>query len=124
MNYNIQSFLREIALSETYQRSFDVPAELASAAEPAAAQLAEMKQQLPALETGRERIGKCLFRGTGRLASGGGRDLACRRENSTLPETCMQTPERKRMKRIKPLTDVTAQQQTKQNVAAALQRSC
>lgn len=51
MNFDVKSFLREIALSETYQRSFDVPADLASAAAPAATQVADLKQQIPVLET-------------------------------------------------------------------------
>jgi hypothetical protein len=51
MNFDVKSFLREIALSETYQRSFDVPADLASGAAQAAAQVAELKQQIPALES-------------------------------------------------------------------------
>ncbi|MCA9010677.1 MAG: DUF1549 domain-containing protein, partial [Planctomycetaceae bacterium] len=49
MNFDVKSFLREIALSDTYQRAFDGPADLASGAAPAATQVAEWKQQIPAL---------------------------------------------------------------------------
>lgn len=50
MNYDIRGFLREIALSETYQHSFDVPAELLSAPADAAPRIAELEQRLEALQ--------------------------------------------------------------------------
>jgi hypothetical protein len=51
MNFDIQKFLREIALSGTYQRSFDPPPELTALSEKAAEEVARLQQQRADLET-------------------------------------------------------------------------
>ncbi len=122
MNYNIQSFLREIALSETYQRSFDVPANLASVAEQAAAQLAEMKPQLPALEQAAKESADAYTRAlevwhqaeAATLPAAGELDAA----RNVYAEAKKKTDEAR-----KALADVTAQQQTKHNIAITLQQA-
>jgi hypothetical protein len=50
MNFDIQKFLREIALSGTYQRSFDPPPELMALSEKAAEEVARLQQQRADLE--------------------------------------------------------------------------
>lgn len=50
MNFDIKSFLREIALSEAYQRAFDAPTDFVSLSAQAAAEVAQLEQQRPALE--------------------------------------------------------------------------
>src|SRR5690606_25633462 len=50
MNFDIRGFLREIALSQSYQRSFDAPADPAAAAQLAAANMTQCEGQRPALE--------------------------------------------------------------------------
>src|SRR5690606_8078590 len=50
MNFDIRGFLREIALSQSYQRSFDAPADPAAAAQLAAANMTQWEGQRPALE--------------------------------------------------------------------------
>lgn len=50
MNFDIKGFLREIALSETYQRAFDAPPDLASLSAQASTEVALLEQQRPALE--------------------------------------------------------------------------
>jgi hypothetical protein len=45
MNYDIRGFLREIALSGVYQRSFDAPPDLIAAAALAAEQVSQIEQQ-------------------------------------------------------------------------------
>ncbi|MEZ6131633.1 MAG: DUF1549 domain-containing protein [Planctomycetaceae bacterium] len=49
MNFNIRDFLREVALSQTYQRPFDVPVDLQAAASHVTAHITELQQQRPAL---------------------------------------------------------------------------
>ena len=49
MNFNIRDFLRELALSDAYQRPFDAPADMLAAATQATGQLPELKVQRPAL---------------------------------------------------------------------------
>ena len=50
MNFDIRGFLRELALSGTYQRSFDLPAGLLSLSDKAAAEVARLQQEREALE--------------------------------------------------------------------------
>lgn len=50
MNYDMKGFLREIALSEAYQRAFDAPADLTAFSGQAAAVVAQLEPQRPALE--------------------------------------------------------------------------
>ncbi len=49
MNFDMRGFLREIALSQVYQRSFDRPADLLTAASEAAEKVAELEQQQTSL---------------------------------------------------------------------------
>lgn len=122
MNYNIQSFLREIALSETYQRSFDVPANLASVADHATAQLAEMKQQFPTLEQAARESADAYTKAL---------EVWHQAEAATLPaageldaaRNVYAEAKKKTDEASKALADVTAQQQTKQNIATTLQQA-
>lgn len=122
MNYNIQSFLREIALSETYQRSFDVPANLASVAEQATTQLAEMKQQLPPLELAAKESADVYAKAL---------EVWHQAEAETLPaageldaaRNVYAEAKKKADEAGKALADATAQQQTKQNIATTLQQA-
>jgi hypothetical protein len=50
MNFDIRAFLREIALSGAYQRSFDLPPNLATLTTQAAAEVASIGQQRTAVE--------------------------------------------------------------------------
>ena len=122
MNYNMQSFLREIALSETYQRSFDVPANLPSVAEQAAAQLAQMKQQLPTLEQAARESADAYTKAL---------EVWHQAEAATLPaageldaaRNVYAEAKKKADEAGKALADVTAQQQTKQNIATTLRQA-
>ena len=49
-NFDIRGFLREIALSDVYQRPFDAPADLLAIASQAVAEVAQLEQQRPSLE--------------------------------------------------------------------------
>ena len=119
MNYNMQSFLREIALSETYQRSFDVPANLASVAEMATTQLAEMKIQLPPLEQAAKESADVYATAL---------EVWHQAEAATLPaageldaaRNAYAEAKKKADEAAKAVADVTAQQQTKQNIATTL----
>ena len=50
MNFDIRGFLREIALSSAYQRSFDPPADLLSVSAQAAAEVTQLEQQRTSLK--------------------------------------------------------------------------
>jgi hypothetical protein len=50
MNFDMRAFLREIALSNTYQRSFDIPFGIVSLADQANAEVAKFQAQHAALE--------------------------------------------------------------------------
>ena len=50
MNFDIRNFLRELALSGAYQRSFELPAELLSLSEKAAAEVARLQEERAAIE--------------------------------------------------------------------------
>jgi len=122
MNYNIQTFLREIALSETYQRSFDVPANLASVAVQATAQSAELKLQLSPLEQAAKESADVYTRAL---------EVWHQAEAATLPaageldaaRNVYAEAKKKADEARKALVDVTAQQQIKQNIATTLQQA-
>ena len=122
MNYSIPLFLREIALSETYQRSFDIPADLVSVAERATMQLSEIKQQLPPLEQA-EKESADLYATALKAWH--------QAEAATLPAAAEFDAARNVYAEAKKMTndankaiaDSTAQQQTKQNVATTLQQA-
>jgi hypothetical protein len=50
MNFDMRAFLREVALTSTYQRSFDVPPGIVSLSEQASAEVAMMQAQHASLE--------------------------------------------------------------------------
>ncbi len=58
MNFDIRAFLRELALSSAYQRSFDLPAGLLAASAKAAAEAADLQKKRAALETAAEASSK------------------------------------------------------------------
>ncbi len=122
MNYDIQSFLREIALSETYQRSFDVPADLASVAEQATTPLAEMKQRLPPLELAAKESANAYSAALEAWHQAEAATLPAAGEQDAARNTYAEAKKKEDEAR-KTLADVTAQQQTKQNIAGTLQQA-
>ena len=122
MNYNIQSFLREIALSETYQRSFDVPTNLTSVAELATAQLAEMKQQLPTFEQAAKASAEVYARALESWHQAEAATLPAAGELDAARNVYAEA-KKKADEARKALADVTAQQQTKLNIASTLQQA-
>lgn len=122
MNYNMQSFLREIAVSETYQRAFDLPSDLASVAELATPHLAEIKQQLPQREQAAKESAAVYRKAL---------EVWHQTEAATLPAAGELDAARNVFSAAKKLVDeahkalddVIAQQQTKQKIAALLQEA-
>ncbi len=122
MNYDIKAFLRELALSETYQRSFDTPSDLLSPAEQAAAQIAQTEQKRVPFEEAAKESAK---------AYSAALDAWHQAEAATLPvagefdtaRNAYAEAKKKVDEAKKALTDVTTQQQTKQTVAATLQQA-
>ncbi len=122
MNYNIPSFLREIALSETYQRSFDIPADLESAAQRASTQLAEMKQQLPQFEQAAKESADLYSRALEAWHQAEAATLPAFGELDTARNAYAEA-KKKSDEATKALADVTGEQQTKQNISANLQEA-
>src|SRR5262245_33348536 len=54
MNFNIREFLREVALSNAYQRSYDLPGGLIALAKPASDEVIRLKEKLEVLEQAAE----------------------------------------------------------------------
>jgi hypothetical protein len=121
-NYDIKAFLRELALSETYQRSFDAPADLLSPAAQAAAQIAQAEQQRGPLEETAKESAK---------AYSAALDAWHQAEAATLPvagevdaaRNAYAEAKKKVDEATKALADVTTQQQTKQTIASSLQQA-
>ena len=122
MNYDINAFLRELALSETYQRSFDTPSDLLSPAAQAAAHIAQTEQQrLPLEEAAKESA----------TVYSAALDAWYQAEATTLPvagefdtaRNAYADAKKKVDEANKVLIDVTTQQQTKQTIAATLQQA-
>lgn len=121
-NYDIKAFLRELALSETYQRSFDAPADLLSPAAQAAAQIAQAEQQRGPLEETAKESAK---------AYSAALDAWHQAEAATLPvagevdaaRNAYAEAKKKVDEATKALADVTTQQQTKQTIATSLQQA-
>ena len=121
-NYDIKAFLRELALSETYQRSFDSPPDLLSPAEKATAQIAQTEQQRVPLEDAAKESAK---------AYSAALDAWHQAEAATLPvagefdaaRNAYAEAKKKVDEATKALVDVTTQQQTKQTIATTLQQA-
>lgn len=119
MDYNIRLFLRGIALSETYQRSFDVPADLTSSAEQAAALVAELKQEFPLLEKAAKESGSIYSAAL---------EAWHQAEAATLPaagefdaaRNAYADARKKADEVSKAIADASSQREIKKNVAAAL----
>ena len=122
MNYNIPSLLREIALSETYQRSFDVQADLVSVAEQATTQVSEMKQQLPPLELAAKESADVYARALEEWHKAEAATLPVATEFDAARNVYAEA-KKKTDEVSKALADSTTQQQTKQNVATTLQQA-
>ena len=119
MDYNIQSFLRGIALSETYQRSFDVPADLASGTEQAAALVAEMKQKLPLLEKAAKESDNIYSAALEAWHQAEAATLPAAGEFDAARNAYAEA--RKKADEVsKAIADASAQRETKKSVAAAL----
>ena len=122
MSYDIKAFLRELALSETYQRSFDMPSDLLSPAEQATAQISKTEQQRIPLEEAAKESAK---------AYSAALDAWHQAEAATLPmageldtaRNAYAEAKKKVDEANKVLKDVTTQQQTKQTVATSLQQA-
>ena len=122
MNYDIKGFLRELALSETYQRSFDTPSDLLSPAAQAAAHITQTEQQRVPIEEAAKETAKAYSSAI---------DAWYEAEAATLPaageldtaRNAYAEGKKKVDEANKALADVTTQQQTKQTIASTLQQA-
>ena len=64
MKFDMRAFIREIALTNAYQRSFDPPADLASQTEKATKELAQLQQTREPLAKAAEASGDAYFKAT------------------------------------------------------------
>jgi hypothetical protein len=122
MNYDIRGFLREIAMSGVYQRSFDAPPDLLAAAAQAAEQVAQLESQRVALaQVAKESAG----------AYSQTLDAWHQAEAAMLPvagtldaaRNAYAEAKKKVDEASKALADQTAQQQAKLNVATAVEQA-
>ena len=80
MNFDMRAFLRELALTNAYQRSFDPPADVTTLAEKAASEAARLQEERTVLGKDERRIGGCIRKSCGGLGeSRGGNAAGCGR---------------------------------------------
>lgn len=122
MNFNMRDFLRELALSNAYQRPFDPPADMLAAANQVTVQATELQQQQPALAQAAKEASSAYSTAT---------DAWYAAEAATLPSAgeldaarnAYAEAKKKADEVRKAVADVTAQQQSKQTAAASLQEA-
>jgi hypothetical protein len=69
LEYDLRAFLRELALTTTYQRRFDLPADLAERARAAAARLPGLEAELAKIEAAVARAGEACAEASSRVDS-------------------------------------------------------
>ena len=122
MNYDIKAFLRELAMSETYQRSFDAPSDLLSPAEQAAALIAQTEQQRAPLGAAAKESAKVYSDALAAWHQTEAATLPVAGELDTARNAYAEA-KKKVDEANKTLADVTTQQQMKQTVATSLQQA-
>lgn len=121
-NFNIQTFLREIALTEIYQHSFDMPDTFTSIADQIAAQTSLLEDQKAVLDAAAIASSAVYSKAL---------DVWHQAEAAMLPvsteldavRNAYADAKKKADESGKALADVTTQQQTKQNAATSIRES-
>jgi hypothetical protein len=122
MNYDIQGFLREIALSGAYQRSFDLPPDLMAAATQAAETVAQMEQQRDSLVAAAKESSAAYSQAKNAWQEAEATMLPAAEALDGVRNSYAEA--KKKVDEVsKVLADATAQQQTKLTVATAVKES-
>jgi hypothetical protein len=122
MNFDLRGFLRELALSETYQRPFDVPADPIAMAAEAAQQLAELEQQRPALAEKAEQSADAYSQALEAWDQAEAATLTAASELDAARNAYAEA-KKKRDEAAKAASDAATEHQAKQTVAASLQEA-
>ncbi|MEQ9409829.1 MAG: DUF1549 domain-containing protein [Fuerstiella sp.] len=119
MNFNIRDFLRELALSDVYQRPFDPPADMLAVAAAATSQLADLKMQHPALAQIAKDAAEKYSAATAAWYAAEAATLPAAAELDAARNTYSEA-RKKADEARNALADVATQQQTNQNAAELL----
>ncbi len=119
MNFDMRAFLREIALSQVYQRSFDVPVDLTAVADQSVAQIPALEQQHAALQAKATESANAYSTALEEWHNAEAAMLPAAGELDTARNAYAEA-KKKADEAAKALADVTAQMQSKQTVSAAL----
>jgi DNA repair exonuclease SbcCD ATPase subunit len=122
MNFDIQKFLREIALSGTYQRAFDPPPELLAISEKTAAEIAQLQQRRAELEQAAKASADAYATASATWEEAEATMLPVAGELDTARNQYAEA-KKKLDEVVKALTDATTQLQAKKSVADPLQQA-
>lgn len=122
MNFSVRGFLREVALSNAYQRSFDAPADLLSKATQVTAQGMQLQQQRPALAQAANDAAEKYSAATDAWYAAETAALPVAAEGDAARNTYAQAKKKADEVR-KALADATAQQVAKQKAGMTLQEA-
>ncbi len=121
-NYDIRGFLREVANSGVYQRSFDLPPNLLEAATQAAEAVAKLEQQREALEQTADTSSSAYSEGLNNWAQAEATMLPVAEKLDAARKGFVDA-KKKTDAANKALADVQRQQQAKQTAATALEEA-
>jgi hypothetical protein len=122
MNFSIRDFLRELALSNAYQRPFDAPEDLLATATQVTAQATELQQQHPALAQAAKDAAEQYSAATDTWYAAEAAALPVAAEVDATRNAYAEAKKTADEVR-KALADVTAQQASKQKAAMTLQEA-
>ena len=122
MNFSIRDFLRELALSNAYQRPFDAPEDLLATATQVTAQATELQQQHPALAQAAKDAAEQYSAATDTWYAAEAAALPVAAEVDATRNAYAEAKKKADEVR-KALADVTAQQASKQKAAMTLQEA-
>ena len=122
MNFSIRDFLRELALSNAYQRQFDAPEDLLATATQVTAQATELQQQHPALAQAAKGAAEQYSAATDTWYAAEAAALPVAAEVDATRNAYAEAKKTADEVR-KALADVTAQQASKQKAAMTLQEA-
>lgn len=122
MKFDIRGFLREIALSGAYQRSFDLPAGLLSLSAQAAAAINQLQQQRILLEQASTASGNAYSAASDVWQESEAAMMPVAAALDTAKDQYVEAT-KKHDEAVKAVADAAAQLQTKQNVVSPVQQA-
>lgn len=120
MNFDMRAFLREIALSNTYQRSFDIPLGIVSMGDQANAEIAKLEAARAALEQTSKASGDAYSKASDNWQTAEAAMLPVAAELDTAKAKVTET-KNSHDAAVKAIADATTALQAKQTLAAPIQ---